>query len=336
MRILIIIITLLFASCYNTSLEFGNNVNEIYAQSTQSQGEEQQESFEVIIPRGAANPEVDITNLAPRQWYMPKQITITQGDNVTWINEDTEPHTVTSGIGAGIESLLTNEKGRPSGIFDSGLFRPEESWSYIFTEPGRYAYFCTVHPWMEGVIVVEEKVAVIPTYPVNASGSRIDSLPIYVFTNDDKYEIGMSWSPNAIVTGEPVDFIVTSFDWPSNIKSHLVPYDFVIMRNETEIDRISDLIEVGADTQEVVFDEPGPIRIRIENVGDTPAYSEFNTLVYENPEGISTVDTGIISEQTNVSKMISPLTLVYTTYAVIAGIPAAVAVIIILYRKGKI
>jgi len=37
---MIIVITLLFASSYNTSLEFGNNINEIYAQSTQNRGEE--------------------------------------------------------------------------------------------------------------------------------------------------------------------------------------------------------------------------------------------------------------------------------------------------------
>ncbi|MGC1132956.1 MAG: hypothetical protein WA941_09035, partial [Nitrososphaeraceae archaeon] len=66
------------------------------------------ESFTVTIPRGAANPEVDITKLGPRQWYVPNQITVTENDTITWINDDTEGHTVTSGIGAGIESLLTN------------------------------------------------------------------------------------------------------------------------------------------------------------------------------------------------------------------------------------
>jgi len=90
-------ITLICSFYYNTNNVFRSNLNEIYAQSTEQQEEEKQQgqgSFEVIIPRGAANPEVDITNLAPRQWYMPKQVTVTQGDNITWINEDTEPHTV--------------------------------------------------------------------------------------------------------------------------------------------------------------------------------------------------------------------------------------------------
>ena len=113
--------------------------------------------------------------------------------------------------------------------------------------------------------------------------------------------------------------------------------------NGTEVDRISDLIEVGADVQKVVFDKPGPVTIRIENVGNTPAFTEFRTLAYENSkeseqkgeEVATAADTGIISGQTNVSRLISPLILVYITYAIIVGIPA-VAAIVILYRKGKI
>jgi hypothetical protein len=197
---------------------------------------------------------------------------------------------------------------------------------------------------MEGIIVVElgqekeqqEKRIEIPAYPVNASGSRLDTFPVHTLTNDNKYDIDIGWDPNVIVVGEPVNFIINSFDWPSNKKSHLLPYDFVIERNGTEVDRISDLVEVGADTQKIIFGEPGPVTIRIANVGNTPTYAEFNTLVYENPKvstkEFSAVDTRIIS----VSRLISPLILVYVTYAIIIGIPAAVAAIVILYRKGKI
>jgi hypothetical protein len=70
---------------------------------------------------------------------------------------------------------------------------------------------------------------------------------------------------------------------------------------------------------------------------------EIRTIVYENSTeskerggGITSTNTGIISEQSNISKFIPPLTLVCVTYAIIAGIPVAVAAIVILYRKGKI
>jgi plastocyanin len=112
-------------------------------------------SFTVMIPKGSANPEVDITKLGPRQWYLPRQIIIHTNDTITWKNNDTEAHTVTSGIGAGIESLMNNRRGTPNGIFDSGPFRAGQSWTHTFTKPGTYAYFCTIHPWMEGVVAVQ-------------------------------------------------------------------------------------------------------------------------------------------------------------------------------------
>ncbi|HJR48729.1 MAG TPA: hypothetical protein VJ799_11290 [Nitrososphaeraceae archaeon] len=52
----------------------------------------------VDIPKGSANPEVDITNLSPRQWYDPRSVSINVNDTVIWNNNDTEPHTVTSGL----------------------------------------------------------------------------------------------------------------------------------------------------------------------------------------------------------------------------------------------
>ena len=106
-------------------------------------------SFTVIIPKGSANPEVDITKLGPRQWYVPRQITIHTNDTITWKNNDTEAHTVTSGIGAGIESLMNNKMGTPNGIFDSGTFKPGQSWPHTFTNPGTYSYFL-YYPSMDG------------------------------------------------------------------------------------------------------------------------------------------------------------------------------------------
>jgi len=77
-------------------------------------------SFKVTIPKGSANPQVDISKLGPRQWYLPREITVRVNDTVTWTNNDTEAHTVTSGIGAGIESLMNNKKGTSNGLFGWG------------------------------------------------------------------------------------------------------------------------------------------------------------------------------------------------------------------------
>ncbi|KXS43822.1 MAG: hypothetical protein AWU59_892 [Methanolobus sp. T82-4] len=72
--------------------------------------------------------------------FQPESITIEPGTTVVWTNYDTSQHTVTSA----------------GGIFDSGLFGEGETFEYTFTELGTYEYFCTVHQFMEGEVIVSE------------------------------------------------------------------------------------------------------------------------------------------------------------------------------------
>lgn len=71
--------------------------------------------------------------------FNPKEITVPKGTTVTWTNRDDVPHTVTS----------TDQKFRSKAL-DTG-----DQFSFTFTEPGTYAYFCSVHPMMTGKIVVQ-------------------------------------------------------------------------------------------------------------------------------------------------------------------------------------
>ena len=211
------------------------NVNNAYAEQ---QGEEASKNVIVTIPKGSANPEVDITKLGPRQWYSPSQVTVQTNDTITWINNDTEAHTVTSGIGAGVESLMNNKRGTPNGIFDSGSFKPGQSWTHAFNNPGTYTYFCTIHPWMEAVVTVRGTQAQnIPNYPVDTSGKRVSQLPMYQFTQDGKLEVGLSWDPGVLLTGKEISFFVSFFDRANN-KPNLLPFDFVLLQNGKQIVRI--------------------------------------------------------------------------------------------------
>lgn len=154
------------------------------------------QSVIVTIPKCAANPEVDITKLTPTQWYIPPKISLNQNHSVTWINKNTEIHTVTSGNGAGLESLMNNKQGTKSGIFDSGIFKPGGNWTHMFEKAGTFAYFCTVHPWMEGTVVVKKVTSLpIPNYPVDASEQRQKVIPVHTLTKDNKYDIDMAWNP---------------------------------------------------------------------------------------------------------------------------------------------
>ncbi len=74
--------------------------------------------------------------------FEPSGVTIAAGGTVTWINTDNVEHTVTAG---------TRES--PTGEFDVSL-NPGEEFSYTFDEVGAFEYHCTIHPGMDGTIIV--------------------------------------------------------------------------------------------------------------------------------------------------------------------------------------
>ena len=237
----------------------------------------------VMIPKGSANPEVDITNLTPKQWYDPREISIGVNDTIIWTNNDTEPHTVTSGTGGGLNSFLSNSKGKPDGLFDSGLFGPDSITSIKFNQSGTYYYFCTIHPWMEGIVRVQGNNTNVPSYAVDEFQKKINDFPLYNFTDDGKIEIGLSWTPSSITTNVPINFIMDFFEYPQNTRMHLWPYNFVVLQNNTEIYRTSDIAQVGSSSQTFAFNSTGPTIIKVESADNKSSFVQFGTFVYENP-----------------------------------------------------
>jgi LPXTG-motif cell wall-anchored protein len=71
--------------------------------------------------------------------FTPAQITVQQGDTVTWTNEGPTAHSATASDGS----------------FDTGIFSAGGSRSQTFDEAGTFAYICTPHPNMHGTVVVE-------------------------------------------------------------------------------------------------------------------------------------------------------------------------------------
>jgi amicyanin len=83
----------------------------------------------------AAETEVNIDQFT----FLPQRITVKAGTTVTWSNEDDVPHTVASS----------------SKVFKSKALDTADKFSFTFTTPGTYDYFCSVHPHMTGAVVVE-------------------------------------------------------------------------------------------------------------------------------------------------------------------------------------
>ena len=91
----------------------------------------------VIAPSVAQNNVVPVT--IDNFVFEPGRLTVKAGATVTWTNRDDIPHTVAA-------------KDR---LFKSKVMDTDESYSFTFSIPGEYAYFCSLHPHMTGTIVVE-------------------------------------------------------------------------------------------------------------------------------------------------------------------------------------
>jgi nitrite reductase (NO-forming) len=75
--------------------------------------------------------------------YAPNPVQVSVGSTVTWTNDDSQPHTATSG-----------ENATPDGTFDSGIMAPAATFEHTFTEAGEFPYFCILHPNMVGTVSV--------------------------------------------------------------------------------------------------------------------------------------------------------------------------------------
>lgn len=95
---------------------------------------------DVIMPTKVSRPGCEETDMC----YIPATITVKVGEEVTWVNEDSAFHSVTSG-----------SYDAPTELFDSGYMDPYELYMITFDQAGTFDYFCTLHPWMKGQVIVE-------------------------------------------------------------------------------------------------------------------------------------------------------------------------------------
>lgn len=84
----------------------------------------------------APKAEIKIDNFA----FTPTELTVAAGTTVEWVNRDDIPHVVVS----------DDKK-----TFKSKALDTDEKFSYTFTKPGTFAYFCSVHPKMTGKVIVQ-------------------------------------------------------------------------------------------------------------------------------------------------------------------------------------
>ena len=91
-------------------------------------------------PAGARAAEEVVSISIDNFTFLPASVTVAPGSRVTWTNHDDIPHTITA---------TEDPKATRSHALDTG-----DSYTRVFAHAGTYQYFCSLHPHMQGVVVV--------------------------------------------------------------------------------------------------------------------------------------------------------------------------------------
>jgi len=156
----------------------------------------------VVVPvAGAGFPGCEETYMG---CWTPLIVSIDVGDTVRWINTDTQPHTTSSGLDLSSPDL--------SRLFQSDLLMNGDSFSFTFTKEGEYPYYCWVHPWMTGVVIVGDS--------SSDDDTMLDTIPPTILTPShivvDAPDSNGAFVTFSVVVTDNVDKVVTPFCTPNS------------------------------------------------------------------------------------------------------------------------
>ncbi len=204
---------------------------------------------DVSMPAGSATPGCEETNSC----FDPAEATIDVGSEVTWTNDDTAAHTVTSG----------NPTDGPDGTFDSSLFGPGKTFTHKFEEAGTFNYFCMVHPWMIGMVTVEGEEHMEEEHVEDGEMAMVSTM-----SADGSVHVDIESSiPTA---EEEMSIHVTFTDADGNAIEH-VNYDISAMQDGVEILSESGMHEHAGEgmhiTDVLASDSPVDVQVTILGIG---------------------------------------------------------------------
>ena len=130
------------------------------------------ETYEIKIPQGASNSGASFFWSEKSTGVTTGVITVHPGDSVIWHNADTAFHTITSGI----PPITVEGTFEEDGVFDSGMFTVGKSYTRQFDDLGDFHYYCSLHPWMDGVVYVVTDPGSVQSIFRIASGYSDDGL----------------------------------------------------------------------------------------------------------------------------------------------------------------
>ncbi|KAG2478452.1 MAG: conserved exported protein of unknown function [Nitrosopumilales archaeon] len=242
----------------------------------------------VSVPEGTAVPGCEDTD----ECWDPSVVTVGVGETVTWSNDDTAAHTVTSGSAAD----------GPDGVFDSSLFMAGAEFSHTFDEAGTFDYFCMVHPWMAGQVIVGEAMAEEAMMSGAYLGLDIDPMLPFDNTVNDMVTLSFTAKSDELKGTEMTSMVIDHLDykvmiskggselWSDQFHDHDGNLELQITPSEGSFTR-TEAEEVGSSETKAymisgpVFMDNGDYQVTAQIVGiefnplPTPLVDDFNIQV---------------------------------------------------------
>ena len=235
-------------------------------------------------------------------FFVPDEITIDIGDTVMWTNSDSGTHTVTSGGIDDPPSVIGRE-------FDSGMAKPGSIFEHTFNTKGEYPYFCQLHPWMKGNVIVNGVIVNGPpqtiVMPTDNGSINVEVKIAQGTVDDNKFTI----DPPQQVRID-VRFLNPSTDQPLQHVNYAL-----MITDETGNDVVNKAgmhTPEGVDAQSVTFENTGSFTVAIDIAGlginkpyDTKHSGMASTtlaVVPEFPIAVMTVMGAIIATTIAVSR----------------------------------
>ena len=163
--------------------------------------EAQAEEYEVVIPRGSYSPQCVKADTC----FIPSSLSIPENSTVEWKNKDHAPHNVVSG----------NGQSDSFGLFSSRVLNYGDEFYVDFSSLGQgvYPYYCSIHPWMKGEIIIGDvKISDQPSQPEPLDDSKDESMTVDM-DSKQKHEKKMKHESSVLSSERNLENYTLRLDW---------------------------------------------------------------------------------------------------------------------------
>lgn len=198
--------------------------------------------------------------------YIPSTAVVDVGGVVIMSNTDTAAHTFTAGTPA--EGV--------SGQFDTGLLMAGNTFEYFPETVEEINYYCMVHPWMEGLIIVQSVEAEKEEHEEAETGEHEEELTTLIKGMSEDGSVNIYIKTTNPTTDEEMTIVIEFSDASGKEQKHM-NYEIIVTQNGKEVlsDNNVHLMEANAKhvTNSLISDDPVDITITLQGIGMNEPYT---------------------------------------------------------------